>query len=184
VFPHESPTMLPPGLSTQAATLVLPQNGGLLTWAAKPSVSESPDPASSMARLSSPLAELHGVVRHLRYAAAAPEVPLLAICNDIFFDVPSFLPIARYSGALVQNKEHLRHVLWGLLLELPGFGNRFRELAARRTRMMRCLPTSVPSLVTGVRLAGKSNLGVINPGHISEEALPCVKASDRTTRSA
>jgi hypothetical protein len=53
VFPHESPTMLPPGLcrksradksSRQVASFCC-RDGGFLTWAAKPSVRESPGPA-------------------------------------------------------------------------------------------------------------------------------------------
>src|ERR1700693_2508978 len=44
VFPHEWPTMLPPGLCRQVTSLSC-RDGGFLTWAAKPSVRESPDPA-------------------------------------------------------------------------------------------------------------------------------------------
>jgi hypothetical protein len=44
VFPHESPTMLPPGLCRQVTSLLC-CDGGSLIWAAKPSVRESPAPA-------------------------------------------------------------------------------------------------------------------------------------------
>jgi len=43
VFHRESPTMLPPGLSTDRGSCL--RFGGFLSWAAKPSVRESPDPA-------------------------------------------------------------------------------------------------------------------------------------------
>jgi hypothetical protein len=44
VFPHESHRMLPPGLYRQATSLLC-HDGGFLTWAAKPSMRKSPDPA-------------------------------------------------------------------------------------------------------------------------------------------
>ena len=39
--------MLPPGLYRQATSLLC-HDGGFLTWAAKPSMRESPDPANNL----------------------------------------------------------------------------------------------------------------------------------------
>jgi hypothetical protein len=47
VFPHESHRMLPPGWNRQVTSLCC-RNGGFLTWAAKPSMRKSPDPAENI----------------------------------------------------------------------------------------------------------------------------------------
>src|SRR5271157_322315 len=75
VFPHESPRMLAPGLSTQAASLCC-RDGGFLTWAAKPSVRESPNPAKLKLRVEPGQSYSTGHVSPAaQYACTAPEVP-------------------------------------------------------------------------------------------------------------
>jgi hypothetical protein len=69
--------MLPPGLSAKATSLRL-RFGGFLTWAAKPSVRESPDPAIDIECISarSPLLAIQPALSN--YVLPAVEVPFAA----------------------------------------------------------------------------------------------------------
>ena len=79
MFPHESHKMLPPGLNRQA-TRLLCCYGGFLTWAAKPSVRESPDPANLFANQIRPASPLRQLFTHSdSYAFAPVEVPFVAM---------------------------------------------------------------------------------------------------------
>jgi len=83
--------MLPPGLSTQVTSLRC-RDGGFLTWAAKPSVRESPNPAKYCSiQQASPLRLLDLTLRS--YELSAQVVPLLVT----LFDAGTILPVARAS---------------------------------------------------------------------------------------
>src|SRR6266571_1984256 len=82
VFPHESHRMLPLGLNRQATSLLC-RYGGFLTWAAKPSVRESPDPAKYLDQFwpASPLRR--PLFTPGDYASTSVEVPFR--CDVIIF---------------------------------------------------------------------------------------------------
>jgi|GEM_PF-7005875 len=92
--------MLPPGLCTQVLThksSLRCCDGGFLTWAAKPSVRESPDPANDVAFISDQSSLYWPFAHSGYYAVATLEVPLIAVCAHISLDGACIFPVARKS---------------------------------------------------------------------------------------
>jgi hypothetical protein len=91
--------MLPPGLCAQVLThksSLRCRDGGFLTWAAKPSVRESPDPANDVALfLASHLYWPFYPLQILRSRRA--ESSLAAICANTSLDAACIFPVARKS---------------------------------------------------------------------------------------
>jgi hypothetical protein len=92
--------MLPPGLSAKATSLRL-RFGGFLTWAAKPSVRESPDPAIHIEFIPTRSPLTGRLLAPWHYVLPAVEVP---------FTVTSFMLLfgrrAHPSGSKILNSLH------------------------------------------------------------------------------
>jgi len=86
--------MLPPGLGVQATRLRF-RFGGFLTWAAKPSVRESPDPASDFTFR--PVTPAGCRLALQDYVLLSVLVPLLRTFSIFSLDAARFLLVARLS---------------------------------------------------------------------------------------
>jgi len=95
VFRRESPTMLPPGLSAQATSLRL-RIGGFLTWAAKPSVRESPDPAINIEVILTRSPPTGRLLAPWDYVLPAVEVPFAGLPSCFYLDAARILPVAKF----------------------------------------------------------------------------------------
>src|ERR1700730_3676483 len=111
VFPHESPTMLRPGLCRQVTSLLCCV-GGFLTWAAKPSARESPDPAKCR---NQNLTSLHLFCRSVSYRCRLRVRPcrssIWSRCHRTSLDGGHLLRIARNPANSLSAKEHWACVL-------------------------------------------------------------------------
>jgi hypothetical protein len=105
--------MLPPGLCKQVKSLLC-RDGGFLTWAAKPSVRESPDPAN-IKSIQTSVTSAPVVPTLSHYESAPLEVP--SVCESLrtFLDDCHLVPVATNGRDFIadsqQKKEHQACVL-------------------------------------------------------------------------
>jgi len=87
--------MLPPGLSAKVTSLRL-RFGGFLTWAAKPSVRESPDPAIDIESLParSPLPAVYPL--HAATCFPWSKFPSRLLPSCFYLDAARILPVAKF----------------------------------------------------------------------------------------